>query len=212
MGFRTGVVIGSVLFIYGVLFVTSSYDYPLLFYGPLQESAVRRAEQFYVSMHSAPTSVTALLHAVFGLGVVGIAAKLHRWTDNDKYFGSGSIFLYMASLCMYLAVTLPNIRALARPADEYYVARAVFEADPWRADATSFQPLSFRERTSAVQVVAATNVIVMALLAGVLLLQGGEWYAIRVDRHEEACRREASVAKLDAQRAYGHNKGAWSVG
>ena len=107
MGFRTGFVLASVLFIYGkfsrclttgLLYITSSYDYPLLFHGQVSEAAVNKAISFYLSMYNAPLSVSVLIHTVFSIGMVGIVAKLVRWSENDKYFGTLSLLLYFGSV------------------------------------------------------------------------------------------------------------------
>lgn len=108
--------------------------------------------------------------------------------------------LYLGSLLMYLSVTLPNLRALAHPKDEYYVSRGVYEASKARQDGNTTMALTQTERISLVQVISATNVIIAALLFGVLLLQGGEWYAIRQDRKLEEKVRLEQIAKLEAQR------------
>ena len=182
--------------------MASGYDYPLLFYGSATEAQVEKSEHFYLSIYHGSTTIKALLHGAMGIAVLGMAAKLHRWSDNDKYFGTCSIVLYVAALCMYAAVTVPNIRALAEPDNPAYVNRSVYDAPKFRmVENYEFQPLSIKERYSLCQVIGATNVIVAALLAGVLLMQGGEWYAIRQDRLAANRRRQESIAQLDAQRS-----------
>ncbi|WFD04446.1 Protein csh3 [Malassezia obtusa] len=180
----------------------------MLFQGPVTERAFERAEEFYMSMYNAPITITALFHAVLGLGIVGILTKMHRWTENDRYFGLGSVsmcpthlVLYVGGLLMYLCVTLPNLRALIHPKDEYYIVRGVYEASKARVEqGNTAMPLNTTERISLVQVISATNVIIAALLFGVLLFQGGEWYAIRQDRMLEEKVRKEQIAKLEAQR------------
>ncbi|SHO78161.1 Similar to S.cerevisiae protein SHR3 (Endoplasmic reticulum packaging chaperone) [Malassezia sympodialis ATCC 42132] len=195
MGFRTGFVLAS------LLYITSSYDYPLLFHGQVSEAAVNKAISFYLSMYNAPLSVSVLIHTVFSIGMVGIVAKLVRWSENDKYFGTLSLLLYFGSVLMYVAVSIPNMRVLARPDEPSIVHRAVFDAESYRkVENYSFQPLSFQETASVVQVIGATNVIITAMLAGVLLMQLGEWYSIRLDRIAENKQRQESIAKLGAHR------------
>ncbi|WFD45341.1 Protein csh3 [Malassezia psittaci] len=202
MGFRTGFVLASISFLYGVMFIASRVDYPLLFQGRATPEAVDRAQEFYLSIYQAPITVTALFHAVIGLGLLGILTKMHRWTENDQYFGLGSVALYVGALVMYLCITLPNLRALAYPNDPYYIIRGVFEASPTRLqEGNESMPLIQREQISLVQVMAATNVINAALLAGVLLFQGGEWYAIRKDRQLEEKVRLQQAAQLEGQRS-----------
>ena len=74
-----------------MLFVTSTFDVPILFQGRATERAIDRAEEFYLSMFASPLTITAFFHAVLGLGMIGIVTKLHRWTENDRYFGMGSV-------------------------------------------------------------------------------------------------------------------------
>ncbi|KAL4402278.1 Protein Csh3 [Malassezia pachydermatis] len=179
----------------------SSYDYPLLFHGAFGKEEVRNAIDFYLSIYSAPLSVKALIHAIIGLGMIGIVAKIVRWQENDKYFGSISLLLYFVSVLMYIGVNIPNMRALKYPDEMRIVHRAVFDAEAYRkVENYDFKPLSERETTSVVQVISATNVIITVLLAGVLLMQIGEWYAVRLDRIAENKMRQESIAKLGAQR------------
>lgn len=90
MGFRTGFVLSSCAFLFGALFIASIYDFPLLYYKPWDETAPARAEAFYLSLHQGPTAITALLHGMIALGIVGLLAKLHRWTDTAMWFdGAG---------------------------------------------------------------------------------------------------------------------------
>ncbi|WFD27744.1 Protein csh3 [Malassezia nana] len=152
-------------------------------------------------MYHSPLSVSVLIHTVFSIGLIGIVAKLVRWSENDKYFGTISLLLYFGSLLMYVSVSIPNMRALAKPDEPMIVNRAVFDAEAYRkVENYKFQPLSFHETGSVVQVIGATNVIITAMLAGVLLMQLGEWYAIRLDHIAENKQRQESIAKLDAHR------------
>lgn len=187
----------------GILYITSTYDYPLLFQNGFTPSDVDKAAEFYLSVYHAPLSVKVLIHTVFGIGLVGIVAKIVRWAEEDKYFGSVSLLLYFGSLLMYVSVEIPNLRVLARPDEPNIVNRAVYDADDKRkVENYDFYPLTSRERVSVVQVIGATNVIITALLAGVLLMQAGEWYSTRLDRISENKQRQEMIEKhLGAERA-----------
>ncbi|WFD35860.1 Protein csh3 [Malassezia cuniculi] len=187
MGFRTG-----------VIFAASTFDTPLLF-TKFTEEQVIRAENFYVSIYNAPRGIPSCLHGVIGLGIIGIASKLHRWTETDLYFGLGSMILFVGATIMYIAVIWPNLRALANPTEAGYIVKAVFETELER-NSNSFPPLTFHERLSVVQVVSATNIIIAALLFGVLLLQIGQWYVDRQHLNELNKRRNEQIAKLEQQR------------
>lgn len=90
MGFRTGFVLVSVSFLYGVLFIASIYDFPLL-YGEPTPSSFEAAERFYIGLYNGPTAISALLHGVIGFGVLALIAKLHRWTETAKWFDGFSL-------------------------------------------------------------------------------------------------------------------------
>lgn len=95
MGFRTGFVLVSVSFLYGVLFIASIYDFPLL-YGTATPQGYDAAEQFYLGLYNGPTAISALLHGVIGMGLLALIAKLHRWTETAKFFDGFSIGEYLA--------------------------------------------------------------------------------------------------------------------
>lgn len=98
MGFRTGFVLTSVSFLWGVLFIVSIYDFPLLYYGSYKQEDLDVAERFYMALFHGPTAVKALLHGMIGLGIVGILAKLHRWTETAKWFDGVTLSKYSSSL------------------------------------------------------------------------------------------------------------------
>ncbi|KAK0527163.1 Protein csh3 [Tilletia horrida] len=194
MGFRAGFVLSSTFFLYGVLFLCSIVDFPLIYYD-WQPSSADRAEVFYLSFFRAPTAVHALLHGMVFLGLVGLLAKLHRWSEIAKYYDGGSLALFVAAICMYLGVVLPNVRLLADPGNPDLLARSsVVTQRRMAADAQAkldgvdppelvdiASPLTTDERIQGLRVIAASNTIVMLLLAGVVLLQATEWYLAHLD-------------------------------
>jgi hypothetical protein len=93
MGFRTGFVLCSISFLYGVLFIASIYDFPLL-YGTYTDAHYDAAEKFYLGLYNGPTAISALLHGMVGLGVLGLVAKIHRWTETAKWFDGFSLGAY----------------------------------------------------------------------------------------------------------------------
>lgn len=118
----------------------------------------------------------------------------------------------MGSIGMYGGVQVPNIRLLSDPDNEALVLRSsirtqrenVIKARVDRglmtleeAEGTSLgYPLSGDERESALRILAAGNTIVMLLLAGVVLMQGAEWWLERSERIEADQRREKEMREL----------------
>ncbi len=74
-----------------MLFICSIYDFPLIYYSPFDEGCIEPAEKFYLAIYKGPTAVTALLHGMMGVGLLGLIAKLHRWSDMAKQYDGGSL-------------------------------------------------------------------------------------------------------------------------
>ncbi|KAK0569553.1 Phosphatidylinositol N-acetylglucosaminyltransferase GPI3 subunit [Tilletia horrida] len=211
MGFRAGFVLSSAFFLYGVLFLCSIVDFPLVYY-EWKPSAADEAEVFYLSFFRAPSAVHALMHGMVFLGLIGLLAKLHRWSEVAKYYDGGSLALFVAAICMYLGVCLPNVRLLSDPSNVKLIAKSSIltqrrmEADsiaraagldpPESIDETS--PLSPDERIQSLRVIAASNTIIMILLAGVVLLQAAEWYIAHVDAQAAETERRKQMRELAA--------------
>lgn len=109
------------------------------------------------------------MHGFIGVGVLGLIAKLHAWTDSAIWFDGSSlgkasssvvshtstflctIFLaaYIFAIAVYLSVTIPALRTIAIPA----------EVD------------TREDRIEAMRVLAAGNSIMMVVLGAILVLQ-----------------------------------------
>ncbi|KAJ9477686.1 Secretory component protein SHR3 [Pseudozyma hubeiensis] len=212
MGFRSGFVISSTSFLFGVIFIASIYDFPLLYFSNLSDSAVEAAERFYLSIFNAPLAVTALLHGMMGLGVIGLIAKLHRWNEMAKYFDGGSLALFMGAICMYLGVAVPNLRLIADPTNERLVWNSAIatqrqsQLEAYEKGESDFKPsdgpMTQDEKVAAIRIVSASNTICIILLVGVLVLQISEWYLERQDAVEaEKKRRQQAKELADAKKA-----------
>ncbi|SNX82410.1 related to SHR3 - endoplasmic reticulum packaging chaperone [Melanopsichium pennsylvanicum] len=206
MGFRSGFVISSTSFLFGVIFIASIYDFPLLYFSDLSDSAVEAAERFYLSLFNAPLAVTALLHGMMGLGLIGLVAKLHRWNEMAKYFDGGSLVLFMGTICMYLGVAIPNLRLISDPTNVKLVwASAIAtqrqqQMEAFEKGQSDFKPsdgaMTQDEKVSAIRIVSASNTICAVLLVGVLVLQISEWYLESQDAKEAQKRREQAQKEL----------------
>ena len=104
---------------------------------------------------------------------------------------------YVSSLIPGLRMLYPN-----SPPAGFALARALF-----KADADSFMnpvlpvtPLTAPERIETLGIVSATVVLIGVLLLGVVALQAGEWFAVRLNAqsrrmYEEAERKRLAEAK-----------------
>ena len=58
---------------------------------PLTDRATDDALAFYATFYRAPGAVKALLHAVMGMGILGLVGKLHRWDESAMFFDGTSL-------------------------------------------------------------------------------------------------------------------------
>ncbi|SPO22668.1 related to SHR3 - endoplasmic reticulum packaging chaperone [Ustilago trichophora] len=206
MGFRSGFVISSTSFLFGVIFIASIYDFPLLYFSELTDSAVDAAERFYLSLFAAPLAVSALLHGMMGLGLIGLVAKLHRWNEMAKYFDGGSLALFMGAICMYLGVAVPNLRLISDPTNIKLLYSSAIatqrqsQLEAYEKGESTFKPsegpMTQDEKVAAIRIISASNTICAVLLVGVLTLQISEWYLERQEAREAEKRRKQAQKEL----------------
>lgn len=108
---------------------------------------------------------------------------------------------------MYVVVIVPNLKLLSDPTNLDLLNRSSIrtERDTVILDAGGVppqyydSPLTQNERISALRIIAATNTIIMALLSGVVLLQGAEVYIEETEKKEAEKRREQAAEELRLQ-------------
>ncbi|KAH7105813.1 Shr3 amino acid permease chaperone [Auriculariales sp. MPI-PUGE-AT-0066] len=156
MGFRSGALLFAVSFLLGVQFMNFNIDYRLLFV-ELNNETFEDAFTYYATFYNAPIGVRALLHAVMGVGLISIFAKLHKWDESAVFFDGSSLFLYCAALVIYIAVSIGGLQTSVAP--------------------LAHETLDLRQE--AMRVFAAANVLIVGCLLGVLLMQAGQEYVRR---------------------------------
>lgn len=175
MGFRQGAVLASCSFFLGVLFICFFVDYRIL-HQPLTDDIIEDGFQFYATFFNAPPAIKALLHGFIGVGILGLVAKLHAWNDSAVLFDGSSLAAYVFAVAVYLSVTIPSLRTIVTPAEANTRA----------------------ERIEAMKILAAGNTIMMVILGAVLVLQGGQEYARRLELNELASAEKAEKEKQSA--------------
>lgn len=159
MGFRQAVVLASVCFAFGILFVCFTVDHRLLF-GTLTEQAIEDGFFFYTTFYNSPPVIKLVLHSMVAFGVLGLVTKLHKWDESAMYFDGSSLALYVFALGVYLTVSIPSLRTIVDP---------VIGVD------------TREDRIEAMRILSAGNTIIMFLLGAVLSLQAGEEYSRRYE-------------------------------
>jgi len=163
MGFRQAAVLSSACFILGILFINFTVDHKLLF-SKFTEQDVEDGFFYYTTFYNAPPAIKALLHAIIGMGLVGLISKLHKWDESAMFFDGSSLAGYLFGIALYLSVTIPALRTIVTPV----------EVD------------TREDRIEAMRVLAAGNTIITLLLGAILALQAGQEYARRLEARELA--------------------------
>nr|KAI0047254.1 hypothetical protein FA95DRAFT_1606263 [Auriscalpium vulgare] len=171
MGFRQAAVLASTCFFIGVLFACFNVDHRVLFV-TLTDETVVDAFQFYDTFYNAPPAIKATLHAMVGVGILALIGKLHKWDESAVFFDGGSLAAFVFGVAMYTTVTIPALQTVANPIKD------VDTRD---------------DQVDALRILSAGNVVNMALLGLVLVLQGGQEWARRVEARE--------LAKIEAEEA-----------
>ena len=132
----------------------------------------------YQTWANAPMYVHYVLHAIAFLGLVGHFIKLYKPDEDAIYFEYGSLALFMIAIVIYLTNLRTGINAA--------ITGEWGEVDS----------------STGLNVIAASQVMIILVLVGVLVLQGGLYYAQWYDAElkKEFYENEAREAALAAER------------
>ena len=173
----TALVISATSFGLGAIYAQLPYDLNTLWIHDVTGKAFETSLAHYNQWANAPQFVHHILHFVMGLGFIGSFIKLYKPQEESKFFEYGSLGLFMVGVVIYLT----NLRIGINSA---------YSGDWGEVDAAT-----------GLNVVAASQVMIVIALVGVLVLQGGlyyaEWYDEKVkveflkkEAEEEAVRSE----------------------
>jgi hypothetical protein len=173
-------VIGSACFGLGVIYAQLPYDIDTL-WRSTSIDAFEVALQNYKQWAVAPQYVHYILHAVMAVGLIGSFIKLYKPLEDSKYFEYGSLGLFMAAIIIYLT----NLRIGVNSC----LTGQWGEVD----------------QNTGISVMAASTVMVVVVLIGVLVLQAGlyyaEWYDGEIKKEFFAKEAEAEAAAAAAASA-----------
>ncbi|KAK2610711.1 hypothetical protein N8I77_004118 [Diaporthe amygdali] len=178
--FATFMIVGPVCFFLGIIFAQFPYDYPLLWTSePVAASFFDQLETHLKWMHQSPPLIARLLHIVMAVGFLGFFIKLFKPSESNMLFDGASLVLYVIGMGVYLANIVKGFRTIS--------------SDLW----TSGEYLEKHDgpltgeiilgRDDSLKVMAASNTILALVLVGILVLQGGQWYAEKkeLDEYDE---------------------------
>lgn len=167
----TGLIIAATSFGLGVVYSNSAYDYNTLW--KYDAEGFTRSLAHYSNWANAPMRIHHILHFVMFLGLSGCFIKLYKPLDDSKYFEYGTLGLMMVGIVIYLT----NLRIGVNSC----ITGEWGEVD----------------QNTGINVMAASQFLIVIALLGVLILQAGlyyaEWYDEKIKR--EFLEKEAAEAK-----------------
>ncbi|KAI9729042.1 MAG: hypothetical protein M1828_000127 [Chrysothrix sp. TS-e1954] len=181
--FATFLIIGPTCFFLGMLFMSFPYDYYVLWATPPAATAggisdrepyLALLESHLRFLHASPPLINRILHIVIGTGLAGIFFKLYKPTEANMLFDGASLVLYMCGITVYIANIVKGLRVVT---DGDYGENA-------KGKASEGVPEELIGREDSLKVIAASNTILALVLVGVLILQAGQWYAMKKEQAE----------------------------
>ncbi|ODQ66101.1 Shr3 amino acid permease chaperone [Nadsonia fulvescens var. elongata DSM 6958] len=179
--FASGLILVATSFGLGALYSSWPYDfYTLWTTNPTPESFALSLRH-YQQWAELPMYLYHVMHTVIFIGLVGFIVKLYKPSESNKLFDGGSLFLYMIGVAIYLT----NLRRGVQSA----VAGTWGEVD----------------EATGINVIAASQVMIVFVLLGVLGLQLGQFWAEHEDSVNLKKYREAE-AEAEAEASKGASK------
>lgn len=159
------------------MFSSFPYDYNVLWTTPADREVYFKILEDHIKfLHASPPIISRILHIVIGTGLIGFLAKLYKATEANYLFDGASLVLYMVAITVYLTNIVKGFRV---------VTAGIYGA----VEQVEGQPDDYISREDTLRVFAASNTILALVLVGVLVLQAGQWYALRKE--------EAEIAEID---------------
>ncbi|KAH7376500.1 Shr3 amino acid permease chaperone [Plectosphaerella cucumerina] len=173
--FATFVIIGPVCFFLGILFAQFPYDFPLLWTkAPITSEYLDQVTTHINFILESPPLVGRLLNIVMVVGLGGFLIKLFNPTEANVLFDGASLVLYLIGIGIYLTNIMKGLRAV----------KADIWSKPGWDTPTEGQGIILGKEDS-LKVLSASNTILALVLAGVLVLQAGQWYAESKEKEEQ---------------------------
>ncbi|KAL7340888.1 Proteophosphoglycan ppg4, partial [Rhodotorula toruloides] len=191
---------------------------------PISEETIEAVENYYLTWWNGGMAVKSFMHIVMVVLFLSLIAKWARKGSETAYYFSGaSIVALVVCAALYITVTLPSIRHIAKdpfnksalilPGEDFFT-----RMQQWLADRNSgtlgnrarenmkllanIEPMDWMQRVQHVQVMSAANTIIAVLLVGVVVLQVSEWYVedTIVREAEEEARKQQAAAPVTVEK------------
>lgn len=150
----SAVVLISTSFIMGVFYSNLAYDYPVLF-TPSSTTAAdfERALQHYQFLNDTGRPLLYVLGFIAFIGIIGHLVRIYKPNPDLKIFEYASLGMYVMGICVFITNIKTGIEcALTHNWGEV-------------------------SESQGIAVIGSSNIILIAVFFGVLLLQAGLWWA-----------------------------------
>lgn len=142
----------STSFLMGVFFSNQAYDYHILFNPKMTQQHYNSALNHYQTLYYTGTPVLYILCFIAALGLIGGLIRIYKPESELQMFEYTSLGFFVLGICVFLTNIKTGIESSV--------------SGRW-GEVTQNQGLA---------VIASSNIIILIIFAGVLMLQGGLWY------------------------------------
>ncbi len=139
-------------------------------------------------LHASPPIIPRILHIAITIGFFGFFIKLFKPSEANLLFDGASLVLYLVGVVVYITNIVRGLR----------IVTAGYPEPPEGSDEIIIG------REDSLKVLAASNTILALVLAGVLVLQAGQWYAERKDQEEAAKYQKEQEERVVSKAQEGH--------
>jgi len=189
----------AICFFLGILFANFPYDYYVLWASPTAVTtpsslAIPSTRAAYLDvleshlrfLHASPPLINRILHIVIGTGLIGLLTKLYKPSEANMLFDGASLVLYMCGITVYIANIVKGLRVVSSGVYSEGGAAAA-QGEATLAEGLGIGGIGGSKeigREDSLRVFAASNTILALVLMGVLVLQAGQWYAMKKETAE----------------------------
>ncbi|CAK9441261.1 uncharacterized protein LODBEIA_P51300 [Lodderomyces beijingensis] len=176
----TSLIVASTSFALGIIYGNWPYDLNTL-WRHTDASGFSKSLVHYQTWGESPMYIHYTLHAVGVLGLIGHFIKLYKPDEDAKYFEYGSLGLFMVGVIIYLT----NLRTGVASCITGQWGEVDFE--------------------TGINVMAASQIMIVFVFVGVLVLQGGLYYAqwydhqLKLEFYENEAKEAAAAAEAQAK-------------
>ncbi|CCF58638.1 hypothetical protein KAFR_0F00410 [Kazachstania africana CBS 2517] len=149
----TGLILVSTSFIMGVFYNNLAYDYELLFNPAVTQEAFDNSLKHYQLLNDVGRPLLYILGFVTFLGLIGNIARVYKPNPELQIFEYCSLGLFVLGICIFITNIKTGIECSI--------------THSW-GEVTENQGLA---------VIGSSNIILLIVFLGVLVLQAGLWYS-----------------------------------